>query len=133
MCFQVYCSLIPVVGGVIIATATELSFDLVGLISALLATLTFAIQNIFTKKVSTVDVHMLHLYQSSFPSVSPMSILSIPFVHLSLSIRLPTHLPSSIIQSTTRCFVVCVSNYCIFQLILLLLLKTLFRISLWTL
>lgn len=132
MCFQVYCSLIPVVGGVIIATATELSFDLVGLLSALLATLTFAIQNIFTKKVSTVDVHMLHLYQSSFLSISPMSILSIPFVHLSLSIHLPTHLPSSIIQSTTRdaLFYVLVI---IFQLILLLQLKTLFRSSLRTL
>lgn len=126
MCFQVYCSLIPVVGGVIIATATELLFDLVGLLSALLATLTFAIQNIFTKKVSTVDVHMLHLYQSSFLSISPMSILSIPFVHLSLSIHLPTHLPSS----RDALFYVLVI---IFQLILLLLLKTLFRSSLRTL
>lgn len=62
---QVYGSLVPIVMGVSVATVTELSFDTLGLCSALLSTVLFACMQLFSKQVMLDSgVHHLRLLQT---------------------------------------------------------------------
>uniref|UniRef100_A0A0R3RWC7 TPT domain-containing protein n=1 Tax=Elaeophora elaphi TaxID=1147741 RepID=A0A0R3RWC7_9BILA len=59
---RIYLSLVPIIIGVAIATVTELSFDLGGLLSALLSTGIYSVLNVFVKKVlEGTNIHPLYL------------------------------------------------------------------------
>ncbi|CAJ0585627.1 unnamed protein product, partial [Mesorhabditis spiculigera] len=58
----VYCSLLPIVAGVIIASATELSFSGIGLMAALFSTFMYSLLNILVKKIlRETEIHPIRL------------------------------------------------------------------------
>ncbi|KAK5973012.1 putative glucose-6-phosphate/phosphate and phosphoenolpyruvate/phosphate antiporter [Trichostrongylus colubriformis] len=60
--YRVYLSLLPIVAGVVVASATELSFSLLGLLSALLSTFTYSLMNILVKKLlKESEIHPIRL------------------------------------------------------------------------
>jgi len=107
--WQVYASLIPIVGGVGIASASELSFTWLGFIAAMMSNVSSALRAILAKKVmgSTKDLSETNLYAvltiMSFVMLLPVAVLlESPFKVMNVwSTASETNTTSYLIWNTT--------------------------------